>query len=40
MREIRWWSAEEIAVAQAAGVQFFPVDIVRRVAEPGLVAGR
>ncbi len=31
MREARWWSVGEIARAQAAGVRFFPVDIVERV---------
>jgi 8-oxo-dGTP diphosphatase len=31
MREVRWWSAEEIADAQATGSRFFPVDIVVRV---------
>ena len=35
MREVRWWSAEEIAQAQGAGVRFFPVDIVARLAAFG-----
>ena len=35
MREARWWSAEEIAQAQGVGVRFFPVDILKRLAEAG-----
>ena len=32
MREIRWWSVAEIVEAQGAGVRFFPLDIVARLA--------
>lgn len=37
MREIRWWSAEEIDAA-AAGERFFPLDLAARVREFGRVA--
>ena len=36
MREIRWWTAEEIEVGVAAGGdRFFPVDLATRVREFG-----
>lgn len=35
MREARWWSADEIEKAVAAGTRFFPVDILARLEELG-----
>ena len=35
MREIRWWSAEEV---EASGERFFPIDLVARVREFGAAA--
>jgi 8-oxo-dGTP pyrophosphatase MutT (NUDIX family) len=33
MREIRWWTVEEIETALAGGVRIFPVDLAGRVRE-------
>jgi hypothetical protein len=30
MKEIRWWTAEEIEAALAGGVRIFPVDLAAR----------
>jgi 8-oxo-dGTP diphosphatase len=30
MRELRWWSAEEVSAALAAGERIFPVDLAQR----------
>jgi hypothetical protein len=35
MKEIRWWWAEEVEVALAAGVNLFPVDLAGRMREFG-----
>jgi len=33
MKEIRWWSAEEVEAALADGVRIFPVDLAARMRE-------
>ena len=33
MKEIRWWTAEEIEVALEGGVRVFPVDLAQRMRE-------
>ena len=33
MKEIRWWTAEEVEAAIAAGVRIFPVDLAARMRE-------
>ena len=35
MREIRWWTVEEIEASLAGGVRIFPVDLAGRVREFG-----
>ena len=35
MKEIRWWGAEEVEAALAAGVNLFPVDLAGRMREFG-----
>ena len=35
MREIRWWSVEEVEAAFARGERIFPVDLVQRMREFG-----
>ena len=35
MKEIRWWGAEEVEAALAAGVNVFPVDLAGRMREFG-----
>ena len=33
MKEIRWWTAEEVEAAIAGGVRVFPVDLAQRMRE-------
>jgi len=35
MKEIRWWSAEEVEEARASGERIFPVDLAERMREFG-----
>ena len=36
MKEIRWWSAEEVEEARASGERIFPVDLAGRMREFGV----
>jgi len=40
MRGIRWWTAEEVEIALAAGQNMFPVDLPQRMREFGATPGR
>ena len=33
MKEVRWWTAEEVEAAMASGVRIYPVDLAVRVGE-------
>jgi 8-oxo-dGTP pyrophosphatase MutT (NUDIX family) len=35
MKEIRWWTAENVEIAIAAGVNIFPVDLAERMRQYG-----
>jgi hypothetical protein len=40
MKEIRWWTAEEIEAALAGRERIFPVDLAVRMREYGVERGR